>query len=109
LAVDMVGRTNVFLELKCDPELIEGNPLRCNDGDPTWRIRGGRTRQELTTRNEVADLGNVHSPWGQIIHPNFKSHASPELRRIRFSQFGRLISHQKVGCWREHRTSAPGW
>ncbi|MFQ5734742.1 MAG: hypothetical protein ACE5KM_22640 [Planctomycetaceae bacterium] len=24
LAVDMVGRTNVFLELKCNPELIEG-------------------------------------------------------------------------------------
>jgi hypothetical protein len=61
LAVDMVGRTNVFLELKCDSELIEGNPLRCHDGDPTWRIRGGRTRQELTTRNEIADLGNVHS------------------------------------------------
>ncbi len=61
LAVDMVGRTNVLLELKCDPELIEGNPLRCHDGDPTWRIRGGRTRQELTTRNEVADLGNVSS------------------------------------------------
>ena len=65
LAVDMVGRTNVFLELKCNPELIEGNPLRCNDSDPTWRIRGGRTRQELTTRNEVADLGNVHS---RLIH-----------------------------------------
>ena len=65
LAVDMVGRTNVFLELKCNPELIEDNPLRCNDGDPTWRIRGGRTRQELTTRNEVADLGNVHS---RLIH-----------------------------------------
>jgi hypothetical protein len=61
LAVDMVGRTNVLLELKCNPELIEGNPLRCHDGDPTWRIRGGRTRQELTTRNEVADLGNVRS------------------------------------------------
>jgi hypothetical protein len=57
----MVGRTNVFLQLKSNPELIEGNPLRCHDGDPTWRIRGGRTRQELTTRNEVADLGNVHS------------------------------------------------
>jgi hypothetical protein len=61
LAVDMVGRTNVLLDLKCNPELIEGNPLRCHDGDPTWRIRGGRTRQELTTRNEVADLGNIHS------------------------------------------------
>jgi len=61
LAVDMVARTNVFLELKCNPELIEGNPLRCHDGDPTWRIRGSRTRQELTTRNEVADLGNVRS------------------------------------------------
>ena len=61
LAVEMVGRTNVFLELKCNPELIEGNPLRCNDSDPTWRIRSGRTRQELTTRNEVADLGNVRS------------------------------------------------
>jgi hypothetical protein len=61
LAVDMVGRTNVFRELKCNPELIEDNPLRCHDGDPTWRIRGSRTRQELTTHNEVADLGNVHS------------------------------------------------
>ena len=67
LAVDMVGRTNVFLELKCHPEWIEGNPLRGNDGDPTWRIRGGRTRQELTTRNEVADLGNIHSRLVQEI------------------------------------------
>jgi len=61
LAVDMVGRTNVFLELKCNPELIEGNPLRCSEDDPTWRIRGSRTQQALTTRNEVADLGNVSS------------------------------------------------
>ena len=61
LALDMVGRANVFLELKCNPELFEGNPLLCNGSDPTWSIRGSRTRQELTTRNEIADLGNVHS------------------------------------------------
>ena len=61
LAVDMVGRTNVLLELKCNPELIEGNSLRCSGSDPTWSIRGERTRQELTTRSEIADLGNVHS------------------------------------------------
>jgi len=61
LAVDMVGRANVFLKLKLNPELIEGNPLRCNGNDPTWSIRGSRTRQELTTRSEIADLGNIHS------------------------------------------------
>ena len=65
LAVDMVGRANVFLKLKLNQELIEGNPLRCNGSDPTWSIRGSRTRQELTTRGEVADLGNVHS---RLIH-----------------------------------------
>jgi len=65
LAVDMIGRANVFLELKCNPELFEGNPLRCNGSDPTWSIRGSRTRQELTTRKEIADLGNVHS---RLIH-----------------------------------------
>jgi hypothetical protein len=61
LAVDMVGRTNVFLELKCNPELREGSTLRCDDGDPTGRIRGSSTRRELTTRSEIADLGNVDS------------------------------------------------
>ena len=65
LAVDMVGRANVFLQLKCNPELMEGNPLCCSGSDPTWSIRGERTRQELTTRNEIADLGNVHS---RLIH-----------------------------------------
>ncbi|MCH7988939.1 MAG: hypothetical protein IID46_07280 [Planctomycetes bacterium] len=65
LAVDMVGRANVFLKLKLNPELIEGNPLRCSGSDPTWSIRGSRTRQELTTRSEIADLGNVHS---RLIH-----------------------------------------
>ena len=59
LAIEMVNRANVFLELKCNAEFIYAHPSLCGDGDPIHRQRGSRTRQELVSRREVADLGNV--------------------------------------------------
>ncbi len=58
-AVDMVNRANVYLELKCNSMLIADNPLLCDSADPLRRLSGSRTRKELVTRREIADLGNV--------------------------------------------------
>ena len=59
LAIDMVNRANVFLELKCNAEFVFAHPSLCGDGEPNHRQRGSRTRQELVSRREVVDLGNV--------------------------------------------------
>jgi hypothetical protein len=59
LAVDMVNRVNIFLELKCHAEFYYAHPSLCPPDDPIHRQRGSRTRQELVGRREVADLGNV--------------------------------------------------
>jgi len=59
LAVAMVGRSNVYLELKCTPELWEENPDFRLDGDPIGQLKGSRTQRELITRREIAELGNV--------------------------------------------------
>eukprot|EP00913_Durusdinium_trenchii_P013432 g12613.t1 len=59
MAMDMVNRTNVYLELKCNPVLVTNHPLLCDSGDPLRRISGSRTQKELVTRREIADLGNV--------------------------------------------------
>ena len=61
LAVAMVNRANVYLEMKYMPELWEEYPIFRLDGDPLGRLRGSRTRQELITRREIAELGNVRS------------------------------------------------
>lgn len=61
LAVDMVNRANVFLELKQDAEFVHTHPSLSNFGDPVHRQRGSRTGHELVNRREVADLGNVRS------------------------------------------------
>ena len=61
LAIDMVNRSNVFLELKQDAEFVHSHPSLSNFGDPIHRRRGSRTRLELVSRHEVADLGNVRS------------------------------------------------
>ena len=65
LAVDMVNRANVYLHLKCNPELLDGNLLHCDDGDPIRRIQGSRTLKDLITRREIADLGNIRS---RLVH-----------------------------------------
>jgi hypothetical protein len=59
LAVDMLNRANIFLELMCNAEFSYAHPSLCGHGDPIHRQRGSRTRQELVTRREIADLGNV--------------------------------------------------
>jgi hypothetical protein len=59
LAVEMVNRSNVFLELKCNAEFIYAHPSLCSPGDPIRRQRGSYTHQDLVSRREVADLGNV--------------------------------------------------
>lgn len=59
LAVDMVNRANVFLELQCNAEFIYAHPSLCSHGDPIHGQRGSRTTQALVSRREVADLGNV--------------------------------------------------
>ena len=59
LAIDMVNRANILLELKCNAEFTYANPSLCGDGDPIHRQCSSRTRQELVSRREVADLGNV--------------------------------------------------
>jgi hypothetical protein len=61
LAVDMVNRANVFLELKQESEFVHTHPSLSNYGDPIHRQRGSRTRHELVTRREIADLGNIQS------------------------------------------------
>lgn len=61
LAHDMVNRANVYIELKFSPELWLENPVFRIDGDPLGQLRGRRTRQELITRREIAELGNVRS------------------------------------------------
>lgn len=61
LAVDMVNRANVFLELKQEPEFVHTHPSLSNFGDPIHRQRGSRTGHELVTRPEIADLGNIRS------------------------------------------------
>ncbi|MCH8045451.1 MAG: hypothetical protein IID44_17205 [Planctomycetes bacterium] len=59
LAVDMINRANIFLKLKDNAEFIYAYPSLCGYDDPIDRQRGSRTRQELVTRREIADLGNV--------------------------------------------------
>lgn len=61
LAVEMVNRTNAFLELKCDPEFYYAHPTLCGRGDTVYRQSGSHTHQELVSRREITDLGNVHS------------------------------------------------
>lgn len=61
LAVDMVNRANVFLELKQNAEFVHSHPSLSNFGDPIHRHRDSRTGHELVSRCEVADLGNVRS------------------------------------------------
>lgn len=61
LAIDMVNRANVYIELKFLPELWQESPVFRIDGDPLGKLRGRRTRQELITRREIAELGNVRS------------------------------------------------
>ena len=41
------------------PEAIERAPELCPDDDPTRVLPGATTRKELTTRKDVADLGNI--------------------------------------------------
>ena len=43
LAVDMVDRANVYLELKCNAEFIYAKPSLCDNDDPIHRQRGSRT------------------------------------------------------------------
>jgi hypothetical protein len=57
----MVNRANVFLELKQEAEFVHSHPSLSNLGDPIHRQRGSRTRHELVSRREVADLGNIKS------------------------------------------------
>ena len=59
LAADMINRANIFLKLKDNAEFIYAYPSLCGYDDPIHRPRGSRTRQELVTRREIADLGNV--------------------------------------------------
>ena len=59
LVVDMVNRGNVFLELKQNAEFAYAHSSHCGFDNPIYRQRGSRTRQELVTRREIADLGNV--------------------------------------------------
>jgi len=59
LAADMINRANIFLELKDNGEFIYAHPSLCGYDDPIHRPRRSRTHQELVTRREIADLGNV--------------------------------------------------
>jgi hypothetical protein len=58
LARDMVGRANVYLQVKFAETNADGNPFRANGfGLPL----GSRGNKDLITRREIVDLGNVNS------------------------------------------------
>ena len=57
----MINRANIFLKLKDNAEFIYAHPSLCGYDDPIHRPRRSRTHQELVTRREIADLGNVRS------------------------------------------------
>lgn len=60
MAVDMLNRANVYLEVKYGPDLADRNPFQTDDD---FRSQGDRERpgRPLVTRREIADLGNVRS------------------------------------------------
>ena len=62
LAIDMVNRANVYIELKFSPEMWPESPVFRIDGDPLGQLRGRRTRQELITRREIAEILEISVP-----------------------------------------------
>ena len=97
LAVTMVNRANVYLELKYTPELWQENPSFRLDGDPMARLRGSRTQRELITRREIAELGNVRSQLVRQIVESLKQ--LPDGQAL-FQQMGLMRRPPSESAWR---------
>jgi hypothetical protein len=84
IAVEMVHRANVYLEVKYGPDQTTENPFPTDeyyDSDRTMSERPGRP---LVTRREVADLGNVHSGLVRRLIEHLRR------RRDGYEMFGRM-------------------
>jgi len=84
MAVDMVHRANVYLEVKYGPDQTAENPFQADEYYDSDRTISERLGRPLVTRREVADLGNVHSG---MVH-RLIEHL--QRRRDGYEMFGRM-------------------
>jgi hypothetical protein len=103
LAVAMVARSNVYLQLKHTPELWQENPSFRLDGDPLARLRGSRTQRELITRREIAELGNVRSQLVRQIVDSLKQ--LPDGHAL-FQRMGLMRRPPSESSWPSRSASA---
>ena len=103
LAVAMVNRANVYLEMKYMPELWETNPIFRLDGDPIDRLQGCRTQRELVTRREIAELGNVRS---QLVRKIVESLKQLPTGHALFQRMGLIGRPPSATVWSSRSTSA---
>jgi hypothetical protein len=103
LAVPMVNRANVYLELKYTPELWQEYPSFRLDGDPLARLRGSRTQRELITRREIAELGNVRS---QLVRQIVESLKQLSDGHALFQRMGLMRRPPSESAWRGCRPAA---
>jgi hypothetical protein len=61
LAVQMLSRANMYLEVKYGTDHTENNPLRATEFEYHSLNRIKSRNRELITRRELADLGNINS------------------------------------------------
>ena len=84
LAVAMVNRANVYLDVKYDPGQTEANPFQADEFyDRDRQITESRGRP-LVTRREIADLGNLRSGLVRRLIEQLQS------RNDGFELFGRM-------------------
>ena len=103
LAVAMVGRSNVYLELKYTPELWQENPDFRLDGDPIGQLQGRRTQRELITRREIAELGNVDLRLVRKIVESLKQLSNGHSL---FQRMGLIGRPPNESAWRSRTLSA---
>jgi len=103
VAVAMVNRANVFLEMKYTPELWQEHPIFWLDGDPMDRLRGCRTQRELVARREIAELGNVRSRLVRQIVESLKQ--LPNGHAL-YQRMGLMRRPPSESAWRSHSASA---
>lgn len=61
MAVDMINRVNVYLDVMYGPDQTTENPFQADEYYESDRAMAERRGRPLVTRREIADLGNTHS------------------------------------------------
>ena len=98
LANDMVGRANIFLQVKYAEPNVQDNPFNVDGADSP---PGSGTNRDLITRREVADLGNVRS---RLVRRLVEFVRRRNDGHERFQRMGLLRRPLPRGRWRNTET-----